>query len=139
MKPGKLTNEIRTFVVQALACFDTPAEVAEVVNDKFGVKITPQSIEAYDPTKAAGARLSNRWRAMFDATRAGWLAELDGIAICHRSYRLKALGRMARSAESMGNFGLAAQLLEQAAREAGGDFVRSGRRRTAQPKGFQVG
>lgn len=119
----KLTDESRAFVVQALAMFDAPGVVAAAVRKEFGVTITPQAIEAYDPTKRAGAKLSDKWKALFEATRASFLEDFGKIAISHRAVRLRALQRMAEMAEGRGQIQLAAQLLEQAARETGNAYT----------------
>lgn len=123
MRKGKLTDEARTFAVQALACFDTPSDVAEALRKEFGIEIAVQSVEAYDPTKRAGRDLSKKWRALFDQTRKDFLENTASIAISHRAYRLKALQRMAATAERMKNYQLAREILEQAAKECGDAYT----------------
>lgn len=123
-KPNlKLPPEAQTYAVQALACFDAPTVVAEAIRKEFGVSITPQSVEAYDPNKRAGAKLASKWRTLFDETRQAFLEDTSKIAISHRAVRLRALQRMAEKAEAMGNIALAAQLFEQAAKEAGDSYT----------------
>lgn len=119
MPAGKLTDDVRTYVVQCLACFDAPSVVVVAVKKEFGLTVKPQAIEAYDPTKRAGRNLSKRWRALFEETRKAFLEDTSKIAISHRVVRLRALQRMAEKAEGMGNMALAAQLHEQAAKECG--------------------
>ncbi|MGU3496109.1 DUF2280 domain-containing protein [Xanthobacteraceae bacterium A53D] len=119
MARGKLTDEVRTYIVQALACFDAPAVVVAAVRKDFKAEITPQSVEGYDPTKRAGRKLSEKWRAIFEETRKAFLEDTGKIAISHRAVRLRALQRMAEKAETMGNLVVAAQLHEQAAKECG--------------------
>ncbi|MBB3772034.1 hypothetical protein FHS55_002643 [Angulomicrobium tetraedrale] len=119
MAKGKLSDAVKTFIVQSLACFDTPSVVVDAVRKEFGEQITRQSVEGYDPTKRAGASLAERWKAIFEATRAEFLEDTSKIAISHRAVRLRALQRMAEKAENMGNMALAAQLHEQAAKECG--------------------
>ena len=36
MAQAKLTDEVKTFIVQGLACFDSPSVVAKAVKDEFG-------------------------------------------------------------------------------------------------------
>ena len=115
-----LQNDVKAFIVQALACFDTPAQVATTVKEKFGLVLSRQRIEAYHPERQAGARLGPKWRAVFYDTRARLLAELDDIPIACRAYRLRVLERAAAQAEGMGNLLLAARIIEQAAREVEG-------------------
>lgn len=123
MPEEKLDDAQRTFVVQALACFDTPSEVARSVKEEFGVVVSRQAVQAYDPTKHAGQGLAKPWREMFAATRKAFLEDTATIGIAQRSVRLRMLDRMAAQAEGRGNMALAAQLCEQAAREMGGGFT----------------
>lgn len=120
---SKLTDGARTYIVQALACWDTPTHVANTVKREFGISITPQAIEAYDPTKQAGRNLSEKWQSLFEATREELLKDKAKIPISHRGVRLRALQRMLEKAEAAGNILFAAQLLEQAAKEVGGMFT----------------
>lgn len=119
MKTSKLSDEIRSFIVQGLACYDTPSVVAEAVKQEFGVAVTRQAVESYDPTKYAGRSLANRWRTQFEETRAALKKATVDIPVAHRAYRLRALQRMFEKAEAMRNLPLAASLLKQAAEEIG--------------------
>lgn len=120
---SKLTDDMRMFIVQALACFDPPSVVAEELKRTFGQEITRQSIEQYDPTKAAGKKIGRKWREVFDATRAAFLEEVASIGISHRNVRLRKLQRQVEINEQRGNSGMVAQLLEQAAKEMGGAYT----------------
>jgi len=119
----KLPVEVQTFIVQQLACFDTPSVVVNSVKAEFGLTITRQRVELYDPNKKAGQALSQRWRELFEATRKEFLEDTSKIAISHRAVRLRALQRMADRAEHIGNMALAAQLHEQAAKEVGDSYT----------------
>lgn len=123
MAKGKLSEGVKTFIVQSLACFDTPSVVVAAVKKEFGEEITRQAVEGYDPNKKAGTNLSDKWRALFDETRKTFLEDTAAIAISHRAVRLRALQRMAEKAETQGNMVLAANLLEQAAKEVGESFT----------------
>lgn len=115
--------EVKTFIVHALACFDTPSQVVEAVKKEFGLTVTRQAVEGHDPTKAAGKNLADKWRTMFEEAREKFKTETSDIPIANRAFRLRALNRMVSVAEERKNFALAAQLLEQAAKEAGGAFT----------------
>lgn len=120
---GKLSEDAKRFVVGELACFETPSTVAQAVKERFGITVTSQTIEFYDPTKRAGRRISKPWRQLFEETRRSFLAEAATIPIVHRSVRLRKLDRMISQAEAAQNYILAAQLLEQAAKEVGNYFT----------------
>ncbi|WP_313522548.1 DUF2280 domain-containing protein [Shinella sp.] len=123
MAKAKLTREQQTYVVQALACFDTPSVVVASVKKDFGVTLSPQLVETYDPTKKAGRNVAARWKALFEETRKTFLEDTASIGISHRAVRLRALQRMVDKAETQGNMVLASNLLKQAAEEVGGSYT----------------
>ena len=118
-----LRSEVKAFIVQALACFDTPSQVVAQVKTEFGIEITRQQCESHDPTKFAGQRLAKKWAALFHEARKRFREETTDIPIANRVFRLRTLGRMAEKAENMKNMALTAQLLEQAAKEVGDVYV----------------
>ena len=118
-----LNSDLKSFIVQALACFDTPSQVVEVVKNDFGVIVSRQQVESHDPTKAAGKGLAAKWVTLFHDTRKRFREETADIPIANRAYRLRMLDRMASRAEGMKNMALASQLLEQAAKEVGDVFT----------------
>lgn len=114
-----LKGEVKAFIVQSLACFDTPSQVVESVKKEFGLSITRQQVESHDPTKANGRGLAQKWVELFHETRKRFQTELSDIPIANKAYRLRALDRMMTRAEGMKNMALAASLMEQAAKEVG--------------------
>lgn len=118
-----LRSEVKAFIVQALACFDTPSQVVASVKTEFGIEITRQQCESHDPTKFAGRGLGGKWVELFYEARKRFREETSDIPIANRAFRLRTLGRMAEKAESMKNMALTAQLLEQAAKEVGDVYV----------------
>ncbi len=117
-----LPGHVCAYIVAALACYDTPEQVAAAVKLQFGLVLSRQRIEAWHPERRAGARLGTRWRELFYETRCKLLAELDDIPIACQAYRLRVLDRIATKAEEMGNLALALEVIEQAAREVGGMY-----------------
>lgn len=118
-----LKDEVKAFIVQALACFDTPSQVVAAVKEQFGIEVTRQQCELYDPTKHAGRTLAAKWVTLFHDTRKRFREETADIPIANRTYRLRALGRIAEKAENMRNLPLVLQVLEQAAKETGDMYV----------------
>ncbi|EMO3462840.1 TPA: DUF2280 domain-containing protein [Klebsiella michiganensis] len=114
-----LKPEIKAFIVQSVACFDTPSQVVESVLKEFGIQITRQQVEQNDPTKISGKGLAQKWVDLFNRTRDRFLNEISDIPIANKAYRLRVLQRMSTTAEGMKNLGMTAQLLEQAAKEVG--------------------
>src|SRR5690606_27187323 len=119
MANPKYSDEVKTRIVQSLACFDSPSAVAKAIKAEFGVEISPQACEAYDPNKVAGKKLSQRFRLLFEETRKTFLEDTAGIGISHRAVRLRKLGAQVTLSEQRGISGMVASLLEQAAEEMG--------------------
>src|ERR1700753_3153832 len=117
-----LSDDIKEFIVKSLARFDTPSEVAFTVKVNFGVEVSRQQVFAYDP--ACSQPPASRWRELYAATRQAFLQEPAQIGVANKAVRLQMLERMAQRAEARGNLGLAASLLEQAAKECGGLYDR---------------
>ena len=136
MAKSVLSVEQQTYAVQALACFDSPSVVAALLKKDFGVVISPQGVECYDPKKRAGRRMAKKWKAIFEETRKTFLEDTSQIGISHRTVRLRAIQRMADKAETLGNMVLASSLMEQAAKEMGGSY--SNRREISGPGGGPI-
>ena len=118
-----LNNEIKAFIVQSLACFDSPSQVATAVKDGFGVVVSRQQVETHDPTRKSSKGLAKRWVTLFEDTRVGFRSEVVKEPIANRSMRLRALGRMLEEAEARGNLVMAMKLMEQAAKECGDIYI----------------
>lgn len=118
-----LKDEVKSVIVKALACFDTPTQVSIAVKEEFGIDVPRQQIAAYDPEKYVGRSLSAKWKTLFYDTRKLFREEVAEIPIASRAFRLRALGRMAQQAEGMRNIALAVQVIEQAAKEVGDVYV----------------
>lgn len=120
---AKLSDKQKTFIVQALACWDTPSQVGEAFKDEFGLDVPRMQVAQYDPTKVAGKDLAKKWRDLFEATRKRFREEIAEIPIADQAFRLRQLGRIYDKHISRGNVIGAAGVLEQAAKEVGGAFT----------------
>lgn len=119
---AKLPDTIKTFIVQHLAMFDTPSQVAEAVKEEFKVEVTRQLVESYNPERA-GEKPAKKWVQLHAATRKAFLDEVAAVPTAHKAVRLRRLDRMATKAEQKGNMVLAKELLEQIAKECGDAFT----------------
>jgi hypothetical protein len=117
----KLTSEQQIFIVQGLACMMSPTEVVEAVKDEFGITVTRQQVWNYDPKN--GQSIAADLVDIFNKTREAWEKESISVRIANRAHRLNRLDRLAVKAERARNLPLAAQLLEQAAKECGGAYT----------------
>ncbi len=116
-----LTDEIKTFIVKGLACYDTPSQVAEAVRVEFDIVVSRQQVHEYDPGCVRTPAL--RWRELYAATRAALQRETADIGIAHRAVRLLRLDRVASRSER-NNVRTALKCLEMAAKECGGMYER---------------
>lgn len=118
-----LKDDVKLFIVRALACFDSPTEVCRQVKDEFGIEVTKQQVSLYHPERRVGKDLSEKWRTVFAETRKNFLDDVSTIPIASQAFRLRALNRMFERVSATANTALAAQLIEQAAKESGGSFT----------------
>lgn len=120
---ASLKIEVKAYIVQQLACFDTPSQIVESVQKEFGIEITRQQVASHDPTKVAGSGLAKKWVDLFNSTRERFQNEISDIPIANKAYRLRVLDRMATKTEKMKNFPLTVQIMEQAAKEVGDAYT----------------
>jgi hypothetical protein len=122
-KHEQLSFVLKREIVQRLARFDTPGQVVKAMKADYGLDLSPQRVQYYDPTSKNGAALSEEFKVLFHETRKRFLEDLDAIPIANKAVRLRRLDRMATKAEDQGNMVLAAELGELAAKEVGGAFT----------------
>lgn len=122
MQPS-IPEEIKIFIINALAAFDSPSQVCAAVKEEFGAELSRQAVQAHDPTKTAGKNLAAKWRTLFTEARKAFVEDATTIPIANRSTRLRALQRMADKAEKAGNMALAISIHKQAAEEMGDAFT----------------
>ena len=123
MRTGRIADNVKAAIVRLNARWETPKQVVAAIKEEFGLELSPQSIEGYDPTKYNGRDLSKKWREVFDRERKRFKEDVSDIPIASKAYRLASLASMHREAVKAGNRHQAAQLLEQAAKEVGDVFT----------------
>ncbi|WP_180152767.1 MULTISPECIES: DUF2280 domain-containing protein [unclassified Acinetobacter] len=116
-----LKEPVKIFIVQALACRDTPQEVAELVKQEFKISIERSQVAAYDPTKISGKNLSKKFVDLFHKTRTDFDAGLVDIPIANKHYRLKQYQKQLE--RNSKNVVMSLKILEQAAKDVGGQFT----------------
>lgn len=115
-----LKEPVKIFIVQALACRDTPQEVADLVKQEFDIEIDRMQCSSYDPTKVAGRNLSKKYVQLFNDTRQKFDEGLIDIPIASKYYRLK---QYQKQLEKTKNAKTILKILEQAAKDVGGQFT----------------
>lgn len=116
-----LKKEVKLFIVRSLAVFNTPTETVELVNQEYGVIVTKQQCEKYDPTKRAGENLSEELKKDFEKTREMFLGKPESIPIANLSVRLQRLENQYQKHSK--NRVAALSILKQAAEDMGGKYT----------------
>ena len=113
-----LKEPVKIFIVQSLACFETPQQVADAVEEIYKIKIDRKQCHSYDPTKYAGRNLSKKLKDLFEQTRKEFRENIDDIAIANKAFRLRELQKMYE--DSGKNKRAKQNLLKQAFQETDG-------------------
>ena len=116
-----LKEPVKIFIVQALACRDTPQEVVDLVKQEYGIQISRSQCQAYDPTKYSGRNLSKKFVELFHETREKFDAGLVDIPIAQKYYRLKQYQKHLE--KNARNTVMSLSILKQAAQDLGGQFT----------------
>ena len=116
-----LKEPVKIFIVQALACRDTPQEVAELVSQEFGVKIDRVQCSTYDPTKQRGKNLSKKFVDLFYETREKFDEGLIDIPIAQKFYRMRQYQRHLE--KNARNTVMSLNIMKQAAQDLGGKYT----------------
>lgn len=133
-----LSTEVKSFIVQSLACFESPTKVIELVKQEFGVDVSRQQVSQYSPGNAMASNLSKKWVDLFHATRERFQNEISDIPIANKAYRLRVLDRMMNNAEKMRNIALATEIIEQAAKECGDAYTNKHKFEHSDPNGGAI-
>lgn len=92
---ARLKKTEKVFIVRSLAQFMTPTEVVKDIKEKFGIDVTPQQVEYYDPTKVAGANLPQEFADLFNEARKEYIAQpLHNIEGANDIVQLKVLSTL---------------------------------------------
>lgn len=113
-----LKEPVKMFIVQSLACFETPQQVADAVEEIYKIKIDRKQCHSYDPTKYAGRNLSKKLKDLFEQTRNDFRKNIEDIAIANKAFRLRELQNMYE--DSGKNKRAKQNLLKQAFQETDG-------------------
>jgi len=123
---ARLTDLQKAHVVTALAAFHSPAEVRDELNEIFGIEAKLDHIMYYDPGTANGAKLAEKWRALFHETRERTQREVETIPIANKAFRLRRLQKIFDATKSPR---LQMECLERAAKEVGDAYTNTHRHR----------
>lgn len=120
---ARLADAHKRLIVQRLATFASPTSIQGELQE-LGIEVSLSQIAYYDPG-SRGTDLAQEWRDLFEATRQKFTADTSEIAISHRAFRLRELGRLYQKVTDGGrpNVPLAKELLIEAEKFAGDAYV----------------
>jgi hypothetical protein len=96
--------------------------VCRSFKDEFGLDLPKPHALAYNPG-GANYRGSPKWHDLFDRERRSFLDNVSAIGIANKTVRIRRLGQLCVIAMERRNVKLAADLMEQAAKEMGEVFT----------------
>lgn len=117
-----LSEPVKIYIVQSLACMISPQKVAEAVKQEYGVDIDRKQVQLYDPTKVAGKNLSKKFVELFHKTRKEFRENIIDIPLANKAYRLRELQDMYDSAGK--NKVVRQSIIKQAFQETDGRVTR---------------
>ena len=112
-----LPENVRRFILIRNACHIAPREIIKEVNEVFGMAVTTSHINHYDPTKSAGATLSDEYKRLFAEMRREYNAVIDRIGAGDQGFRVTTLHNLLIKAVESGASKLAVNILNQVAKE----------------------
>jgi hypothetical protein len=115
----ELTFVQKRFLVQQLACFETPTAAAKAFKAEFGFEVGLSRVAYYNAATKSAAALADDLRALFHETRKAFLSECDAIPIANKAVQLRALDKALTLAEGRGQIAMVIPLVEAAAKIAG--------------------
>lgn len=121
---ASLANKHKSFIVIRLACYDSSTEIQQEFEELYGFKPDMNQIAYYNPDNILSSqRLAQKWRDLFNDTRARFKEEVQNIPIANQAYRLKKLQKNMEHLERVRNYKAANETIEQAAKEVGGSYT----------------
>ena len=116
-KRGKLSTELKEYVVQRLAAYDSSGAIMRSLKEDFGITVRRQSIEKYDPTRAK--HCPERWRSLFFAHRQAILDGKVERGSASAAVRLRWRESMVQQALEAKDYVVADRILNSIAKEVG--------------------
>jgi hypothetical protein len=116
----KLTDEHKIYIVRRLAAYDSLIVIARGLKQDFGITVTIQLIQNYNPERVSGQNLSQRWRDLFSGARKAYLAGTEDIGAKHPPIRIRWRGEMAMEMWGAGQHAVANDILDSIVKEGDG-------------------
>ncbi len=120
-RKADMKDRHRAFLVMEFACYATPTEAATALLDEFGITISRQRAQHYDPEHGPVDGIAKKWVDLFRVCRDAFLEDTKKhLPYTHQSVRLRDLSRAATEFKDKKNYMGMARMLEQIAKEVSG-------------------
>jgi hypothetical protein len=118
----KLNLEQKAFIVTAYARFEGTAEIIRSFRERYDLELTHAQANHYN-VPGASCNCAPKWKELFQSVRKSFLDNVDAIGIANKTVRIQRLEYLCSLALTRKNVKLAAELMEQAAKEMGEVFT----------------
>jgi hypothetical protein len=82
-----LSEPVKRFIVQRLACYESPSQVVAAVKEVFGIEITRQRAWTYTPK--SGTEISQELKDLFVTTREEYRKMEAEVGVAQLRYRME--------------------------------------------------
>jgi len=123
----RLPSNVKQFIVINNACGSSPSQVAKAVKEVFGLDVSAQAVERYDPTKTAGQSLSLPLKTLFREMQREFQTMVVKAGVADQSWRIAKLHLIAQHCFDQGNYQRTMEAMEQAAKDLGGVYTNKAR------------
>jgi len=120
----KLSEDEKFHLLHRLACFASPAEMVKEMHELYGIEMSIPAVLVYDATSSQSRNLSAEHRRYFLEIRQRFIETETDVAIANRTWRLERLMKLLEHTLVKQSPKLALLVLEQAAKERGGLYLR---------------
>lgn len=133
---AKITPQAKADIMRWLAQGQKYEQILKGLEARHGITVVRQALEYYNPASPKSKRLSKHLREIYETARQLYLSDLTAIPESHKAVRVRMLAEMANDSMTRKNYRVAADLLEQIAKETGNVF--SNRHEVTGPKGQPI-
>jgi hypothetical protein len=121
MASHKLPQLARFAIIKALARDYMPMEIVTLIQREFGISISRQTVEHYDPRKSW--QVARPWEHYFIQELQAYNQELDNIAMESRAWRQTQRSKLLTTCKERGDIAMQLRVLDSAMKEANGAFI----------------
>lgn len=123
---ANLTDDIKTLIVDRLACFVTPSQIIEELRKDHNLTVNSNQVVYYNPRAAQSRHIHPKWVELFESRRKAFVIRVSDLPGYHQAYRLSVLQALLEKNLANGKTAsprLTMEILKQMAEEAGDKYT----------------